>query len=504
MDGRGSQRLSTTRRRGGLIVAAASVALAGAAPRTLCRPSPKKAEGPVAVAAMPLVVDAATCDAARLPLSFSLAGQPAKTRARIGQLARKRLLGVNYTRRGCEAKLLPVTRCPLPGAYEQRRREDKSARVIDNALTLVESLPLAAGGRAGKLEAGQSVVLTTQSSATLRLAPGDGVRRAKLKGRKCKPITHIVTSLDLGQLTFAVARRDGGRQTIVETVDQVGDATACTVKVGAPPPKRCRAPIAIELVPVDPEIPAAITDPEMVRVDGGPFWRGDDRHERDGPVQLVKLATFEIDRTEVSAAAYDACAARRACKSAGTGRFCTSSVIGKEDHPINCITWVQAQAYCAYAGKRLPTEAEWEKAARGAERRPHVWGSDWPPPEGAGNFADDAARDAFPYWTVIRGYFDGYVGTAPVDTFVDHPSPWNALQMAGNVAEWTADWYKPRYAESSDRDPRGPRRGVARVVRGASFGSAHLRHLRVTRREFYLPNVASRHFGVRCARSVEP
>ncbi|MBM4395551.1 MAG: SUMF1/EgtB/PvdO family nonheme iron enzyme [Deltaproteobacteria bacterium] len=229
------------------------------------------------------------------------------------------------------------------------------------------------------------------------------------------------------------------------------------------------------------------------RVPAGPFRMGCDAASDaacgpdEGPQHEVILAAFEIGRLEVGVEEYAAC---QACGPAGTGPFCNAGEAGRGGHPVNCVTWDQAAAYCEWIGRRLCTEAEWEKAARGgcelhdgcaATPRLHPWG-DAPPADAAatagapvGNLLDAAAVTAYPGWAPgIPGYDDGYAGTAPAGSFAAGASPYGALDMAGNVIEWVSDFYAAdAYARCAAPciDPQGPAGGATRAGRGGSFKS---------------------------------
>ena len=237
--------------------------------------------------------------------------------------------------------------------------------------------------------------------------------------------------------------------------------------------------------------PAEETLPEMVAVPAGSFFMGCneridtecDSDERPG--RRVDVGAFRIDRTEVTVARYAACVAAGSCGTEGLtmpyvnareqpelARFCNWGNKGREEHPINCLTWAQAQAYCAWAGRRLPTEAEWEKAARGTNGLKYPWGNKTYGTVGkaVANVADETLRRNFPDWQVVDGYDDGWEGTAPVGSYPAGVSPYGAADMMGNVYEWLADargdlqavrggsWHDlPKTARASYRGALDPR-----------------------------------------------
>lgn len=247
------------------------------------------------------------------------------------------------------------------------------------------------------------------------------------------------------------------------------------------------------------EAAAAPSETQRIAIPAGEFWIGAEAKSKSVlPRRLVKLAAFEIDRSEVTAEAYDACVQAGACTPAKTGGTCTSGSPAKRDHPINCVRFTQARAFCERAGARLPTELEWERAARGPEGRVYAWGDAWPPPARSGNFADRAAKLEVPYLTVLDGYDDGFATTAPVSSFAAGASSEGVLDIAGNVAEWTEDLYSDRGA------PVPPRPSAAydiRVVRGSSYGQHRREELALYFRTGYRADVSSTHIGFRCARS---
>jgi eukaryotic-like serine/threonine-protein kinase len=268
---------------------------------------------------------------------------------------------------------------------------------------------------------------------------------------------------------------------------------------------------------------AAVTAPagDMLLVPAGEFWMGcneqvDQACQADEkPGRKVWLRAFRIDRNEVTTGQFRACVAAGACSAEGItvqrmggnpftthDWACNWGQPKREEHPINCVAWQQARAYCGWAGKRLPTEAEWEKAARGsADRRRFPWGDQGL--EGSvrrANVVDQWALDKFSKdLAKEEKYSDGYEGTSPVGAFPEGRSPYGALDMAGNVCEWVADRYAAdAYATGPSEDPKGAREGDKRVFKGGSFGRSSPES-RISRRDGFDPTDQYAGLGFRCA-----
>ncbi len=241
------------------------------------------------------------------------------------------------------------------------------------------------------------------------------------------------------------------------------------------------------------------------------------------PVREIWLDAFWIDRTEVTNARFARFAAdtRRVTiperNGAGNVWLATgwasvpgadwrhptgpgSSIEGRDDHPVVQVSWHDAEAYCAWAGGRLPSEAEWEKAARGSDGRAWPWGSDFDPARL--NYCD--ARCPIPEAHRDAAHDDGHAYTSPVGAFPAGASPYGALDMAGNAWEWVHDWYHPdAHAFAAPADPRGPWPGRfrERVVRGGSFAAEPL-YTRASSRSYDPPDTSWFGVGFRCAKDA--
>jgi len=175
-----------------------------------------------------------------------------------------------------------------------------------------------------------------------------------------------------------------------------------------------------------------------------------------------------------------------------------SNVDDRGDHPVVQVSWRDASAFCSWAGVRLPTEAEWEYAARGGlVGAVFPWGNDLEPD---GRHRMNVWQGTFPTENSLG---DGYYGTAPVDTF--EPNGFGLYNMTGNVWEWCADWYDPSYyARSTPDNPTGSEHGEARVMRGGSYlcHASYCNRYRVGARSGNGPDSNVGNLGFRCAADV--
>ncbi len=168
---------------------------------------------------------------------------------------------------------------------------------------------------------------------------------------------------------------------------------------------------------------------------------------------------------------------------------------GRAEHPVVSVSWDDAQAYCRWAGKRLPTEAEFEYALRAGTTTRYWWGNGNPGARRVANIADESAKHLLS--NIMSGYDDGYVRTAPVGSY--EANPWGLHDMTGNVAEWMADWYgADYYASSPASNPKGPSSGEYRVIRGGSWIDVPV-YIRSANRYWNTPSYRNATLGFRCA-----
>ncbi len=228
-------------------------------------------------------------------------------------------------------------------------------------------------------------------------------------------------------------------------------------------------------------------------VPAGSFWMGcnsavdSNCYSDESPYHEVTLSGYYMDKTEVTVDAYGECVTAGSCTAPSTGGSCNWGVSGRGGHPVNCVNWTQAREYCAWVGKRLPTEAEWEKAARGTDGRKYPWGNETATCEYAVMYEGGNGCGTGSTWDVC--------GKSP-----SGDSPYGLCDMSGNVWEWVSDWYdSDYYTNSPSSNPTNTVSGSYRVIRGGSFAyTAH--NLRASGRSGDYPSDYYVNLGFRCAR----
>jgi eukaryotic-like serine/threonine-protein kinase len=273
-----------------------------------------------------------------------------------------------------------------------------------------------------------------------------------------------------------------------------------------------------------PPTPAAMAAPAacqegMTAIPGGSFFMGSDEGlPMEKPAHQVVLAPYCIDTFEATVANYKACSDSGRCKRAGTTNDWPD--IGPKDHkafdplcniresetraqhPINCVDWEMADKFCREQGKRLPTEAEWEFAARGPDGRKYPWGDDDP---AAGHL--NACGKECVAWGLKNGVDekamydvdDGFANTAPVGSFPKGASRYGVQDVVGNVWEWVADWHGA-YSKDEQKAPTGPAQGDEKVIRGGAWNGSYASWVRPTFRYRAPPGNRSYGIGLRCAK----
>ena len=229
---------------------------------------------------------------------------------------------------------------------------------------------------------------------------------------------------------------------------------------------------------------------EMVTIAAGPFVRGTEHGGFDErPTRTIHLDEFSIDRFEVTNHQYQQFVVATGHRKPGLpSRYAKSGAkVRGMNQPIVYVSWDDAEAYCRWKGKRLPTEAEWEKAMRGTDGRLWPWG--------------DTEQSDGANWARVN---DGHEATARVGTFQLDKSPYGVMDGAGNVMEWVADWYDETYYKSSpDHNPPSPEYGTYRVLRGGSYTTTG-GDVRITSQSKMMQDFRDETIGFRCASSSNP
>jgi formylglycine-generating enzyme required for sulfatase activity len=274
--------------------------------------------------------------------------------------------------------------------------------------------------------------------------------------------------------------------------------------------------------PVKADATNAIDAEPMVLIPEGPFIRGSpdgQGDEDEHPQRTIRLRPFALDRHEVTNRRYQAFL--KATKHRVPEHCCdpsynlwrgTDIAPALLDHPVVNVDWFDAEAFCKWVGKRLPTEAEWEKAARGSEGRLYPWGNGWDRTKvnGVAYWAGqefNSQEEAKVWWgeggvEIIEKRGTQGMLTLPVTALEQGATPTGLMHMAGNVWEWVADWYDPKYYTAApEQNPQGPENGEYKVLRGGSWLNQH-HLLRATARDGSRSTMRNHGTGFRCAKDA--
>ena len=233
----------------------------------------------------------------------------------------------------------------------------------------------------------------------------------------------------------------------------------------------------------------------MIRIPAGNFIMGSDsRLEDEGPRYQASSGAYRIDTYEVTNLQYQQFidATQRRSPSHFRNRAFPE---GKADHPVTFVSWFDAEAYCRWAGKRLPTEIEWEKAARGDDGRIYPWGNE---------FELQAANTPVRWEALINADVIDKGDTTPVGAFESGRSPYGLYDMSGNVWEWVADWYGPHPGNTHPSENYGQ---IYKILKGGSWWDCSFYKCGISaptfNRSFFSPRVRNASFGFRCAGDEE-
>jgi len=218
---------------------------------------------------------------------------------------------------------------------------------------------------------------------------------------------------------------------------------------------------------------------QMVYVPAGEFTMGAGKYFTDAPKHILNLSGYWIYKAPVTVTQY-----RAFCQATSHAMPPAPAWGWRGDHPVVFVTWVDAMEYAQWAGVSLPTEAQWEKAARGTDARTYPWGNEW-----------DGSRCANVAWST-----SGMPATQPVGSYPQGASPYGALDMAGNVLQWCADWYDRNYYKTApSNDPTGPSSGTVRVLRGSSWSNDIPDNFHTAYRDWDVPTDGFNYVGFRCS-----
>ncbi len=377
-----------------------------------------------------------------------------------------------------------------------------SGRTTSSAVPLAAGQTALAAGETALAPAGTPMALARSSQKTTA-APSSTSVNAPPRSRGLRLGGAALGVLGVGIAVFLGFRSSGGGS-------GTEDSEAVSLSAAA-------TPAASSAAPVTP-LPA-LCPSKMAKIGPGQYFRGSDANEapdNQKPAHAVELRAYCIDLYEVTASEYKACSDVGKCKRASTevdwpdisdaarknySPLCTFGQEGKDDYPINCVTWDMARIYCEAQGKRLPTEAEWEYAARGPDGRIYPWGDEPPTAEHLNACGPECVAWGTKHGERLAALYeksDGYETLAPVGKFPKGSSRFGPHDIVGNVWEWVADYYGA-YSDAPLDNPTGPESGEKRVIRGGGWNGGYESWLHPAFRYSQAPEAKSHGIGFRCA-----
>jgi formylglycine-generating enzyme required for sulfatase activity len=304
----------------------------------------------------------------------------------------------------------------------------------------------------------------------------------------CSPVQPNVPDVDATQIAVQATQQAQLKMSIKQTLTAIPTITPFQPVDGSPTPTMIPTPLFTPLpTPADPKETRTSEKDGMVLVfiPDGEFLMGSSKYDRDletneVPQHKVYLDAFWISKTQVTNTMYAVCVADGACQYSASHKTNPNYLDpAYANHPVVYISWQAALDYCTWAGGRLPSEAEWEKAARGPDGQKYAWGDTSP--------------------SVSQVNANNIIsGTSPAGQYPDGASYYGVLDMGGNVREWVWDWYDPYYYQySPGKNPMGPNSGEKKVLKGAGF-SDMIRYVRPANRLAHDPTSPGNNRGFRC------
>jgi formylglycine-generating enzyme required for sulfatase activity len=496
----------------GRVVAALGGVLAlGAALACSSSSLPRQSAEGLRAAAAGSLTTGSQCQAVRLSTEPDLFGWDSGSRGKLVSIASQGLAVVSYEQQGCDVRLSVLGNClSHKSRYEYRAYSEAQRKIAKDELELYASFPVAVAELRGQLREGRGVRADYRLAGVERVPVGSTFQPRDLEGQ-CQGATHVVSAIYRGvfsigagaqaELNVDASLLGGSKKLALDVLDHAGDPASCAL--GGQLQAGCDVPLRLELTPIDglkeagagaieadDALPVA-EQPEaghrcparMAALPGGTFFMGADTNWKEQPVHKVTLSPFCLDLRETTVAEYERCVESGVCSkvvpvpSTSQAELCLTAGPDTGTLPRNCVSFGQARRYCDAKDKRLPTEAEFEFAARGGTKNfLYPWGN--------AAVSDNRAC-----------YGRQKEGPCPVASYP--PGAFGLWDMAGNLDEWVWDWFG-RHGAQPERDPTGPVTGFRRVVKGGSYFSDIPLLLRGSWRNDQMKRAAWT--GFRCAR----